>query len=245
MAQWSRSYELERAAYTIYWYIAVNERSVAVSYGRSDYAPNVQNSMFNTPEEAERHALIRCTEREKNGFIAKSFKPLQPREEQAVAKTKPLKYRLICTTNRSNKFWEVEAVNRTLITRWGRIGTAGQAQTEELTSASAAVTAAITRRRAKLKRGYVDDSITTDFIKPAVSPVRIVPRAEERRFNDPIAKEALDLFQKISGKSASSKPKKKPKASKSALVDSSKNTPSAQDSSRMRMDLRPKRRVII
>jgi len=62
--------------------------------------------------------------------------------------------RLEVKNKTSQKFWEVEARDKTLITRWGRIGTKGQEKKKAFPSPYAAGQALQTQIEEKLKKGY-------------------------------------------------------------------------------------------
>ena len=102
--------------------------------------------------------------------------------------------RLQCTMNRSNKFWEVEVIDRTVITRWGRIGTVGQAKTEVFENNQIALATADKKATDKTKKGYVPATTPTEVTARQV--VRIVPLEDEGRRGrgSAIAQEALSNF---------------------------------------------------
>jgi len=62
--------------------------------------------------------------------------------------------RLFCTEDGANKFWEGEVEGATLILRFGKVGTAGQAKKKELGSAAAANAELAKLTAEKRKKGY-------------------------------------------------------------------------------------------
>ncbi len=62
--------------------------------------------------------------------------------------------RLECQEGGSDKFWEVSVEGDEVVTRWGRVGTAGQTQRKALGSPAAAQAEADKQAQGKLKKGY-------------------------------------------------------------------------------------------
>ena len=60
----------------------------------------------------------------------------------------------------SNKFWEIETDESHVTVRFGRIGTAGQAQSKTLEGAKQARLHAQRQITAKLKKGYAEVALT-------------------------------------------------------------------------------------
>jgi predicted DNA-binding WGR domain protein len=60
------------------------------------------------------------------------------------------------TEGRSQKFWEVDVEGSEMTTRWGRIGSAGQAQTKSFADTAAARAAADKLIAEKAAKGYVE-----------------------------------------------------------------------------------------
>jgi predicted DNA-binding WGR domain protein len=152
---------------------------------------------------------------------------------------KPFKRRFNYISNSSNKFWEVEVVDRVVITRWGRIGSAGQAMTETLLDNASAIRKATEKAAEKLKKGYKEDVSNLSNAAPG----SLVPLSEERLSSDKIAREALQLFQQNNSQRVVIKPRRKLKPKPSALPESS--TKSAETKEIGGMLAKPKRRVRI
>jgi predicted DNA-binding WGR domain protein len=68
--------------------------------------------------------------------------------------------KLTCTEGGSNKFWEGDASGKKLVTRWGRIGTAGQSKTKSFATPAAAQKELDKLVAEKLGKGYVEAAAT-------------------------------------------------------------------------------------
>jgi DNA ligase-1 len=71
-----------------------------------------------------------------------------------TVESKPRYFEFVAGT--SNKFWEVSQVGNTMTTRWGRIGTAGQAKTKTFADEPSAAKAMASLIEAKTAEGYVE-----------------------------------------------------------------------------------------
>jgi predicted DNA-binding WGR domain protein len=153
-----------------------------------------------------------------------------------MAKAKQYMRRYIFIAGRSNKFWEVEVINFTMITRWGRNGTTGQALTENFSNRDSALAAAQKKEQEKLRKGYT--------LQASGGTLR--PLEKERPANDPKAEEALRLFQQNNPGLAVNKPKRKSKPKTSASPASSKTSQLTDSSENGDVQLeKPKRKVKI
>ncbi len=86
--------------------------------------------------------------------------PQPPNQQQRSNPT--LRY-FVFSSGRSNKFWEIQTVDeKTLRTRWGRVGSAGKSKTKTFGSSYAASLARVRMIRSKLDKGYVETSQTRD-----------------------------------------------------------------------------------
>lgn len=87
--------------------------------------------------------------------------------------------RLTCTEDGSSKFWEGVVEGASLTTRWGKVGTAGQAKTKVFASAEAAEKELAKLRKEKLGKGYVEEGGTGDLPPSASAPVtpKATPKA--------------------------------------------------------------------
>jgi len=67
---------------------------------------------------------------------------------------------LTCTEDGASKFWSGSVKGKTLATRWGKIGTAGQSKEETFASAAEAKASLQKQAAAKRKKGYVDAALS-------------------------------------------------------------------------------------
>ena len=81
----------------------------------------------------------------------------------------------------SAKFWEIEGAGSEVTTRWGRIGTAGQATTKGFPSVAAAEAAIEKQVREKTGKGYLEQGATVSppTVQSAPEPVVIGPDTGE------------------------------------------------------------------
>lgn len=149
---------------------------------------------------------------------------------------KPWKRKFTFVGGGSNKFWEVEVVDITLITRWGRIGTSGQAMTDTFSTRDAAITTAIMRIKQKTSKGYKED------LKAKAEYTAINPLNRES-LPDGRAEEAIALFNK-------EKPNPKPKRQRKTKQTQSESRKSSNPSPTTEKNtddksVKPKRKVKI
>ena len=78
----------------------------------------------------------------------------------------------------SSKFWEIEAVDAAVTVRYGRIGTAGTAQTKTHADAAKAMAEAAKLVREKLAKGYVEQGVAggTTIAPPVPKPATATPQ---------------------------------------------------------------------
>lgn len=84
--------------------------------------------------------------------------------------------RFECTEDGASKFWEVVVDGASLTTRWGRLGTTGQAKTKAFADASAAVGEMQKLVRENTRMGYVE----VDASRHAEVAVLARPSSESR-----------------------------------------------------------------
>ncbi len=79
----------------------------------------------------------------------------------------------------SNKFWQVEQVKTTVVTQWGRIGTAGQAAAKELGTEDAARKTAEKLIAEKLAKGYVEVTASGPSKAPSAKGTDVIAAAQK------------------------------------------------------------------
>ena len=111
---------------------------------------------------------------------------------------------LTCTEDGASKFWSGSVKGKTLATRWGKIGTAGQAKEETFASAAEAKASLQKQAAAKRQKGYVDAALppsplaaSTPAAVKAASPKKGGPTlkpAKAKRAPAPSAARAATAF---------------------------------------------------
>ena len=111
---------------------------------------------------------------------------------------------LTCTEDGASKFWSGSVKGKTLATRWGKIGTAGQSKEETFASAAEAKASLQKQAAAKRQKGYVDAALpqsplaaSTPAAVKAASPKKGGPTlkpAKARRAPAPSAARAATAF---------------------------------------------------
>jgi predicted DNA-binding WGR domain protein len=88
--------------------------------------------------------------------------------------------RYVCTEDGSNKFWEASVEGMTLTTRWGKVGTSGQAKTKTFPTEIAARAELARLEKEKLGKGYVAEAsafpaVVAQVASPALPASAAIP----------------------------------------------------------------------